>query len=1243
MPFWWAVIQRNENSSVDSSVRVIFFLQKVAGEKVFSYLRTIRTQYVYNKVRRRKNGMSMGDNNILANAICNFVKRSEKKGLVEIPLPTGFGKTHAVMQAMSMMVDSKTDSFSDVKRIIFTTTLKKNLPVEKLRKYYKGDFDKEVLLLKSNLDSLIDFYACGGFSDIPEKFKDEAFYKMDKRLGRLKVLQAKNEKTSDEFEYIQELKERVNEDEQGFRKHIRSILRENFRTSLEQKRALRKKSEFQWIGKLYPYIFIDEKKVIFMTMRKLLSGLSPLAGTGNSMLTEEFLKGAVIFIDEYDATKKDVKDEIIEEQLRERLDLIRVFRSVHSALHSERFSNDLLDVIHVNDYGLQRFYEGIITHANELYERFHLGLSYRQEDGLVDRKKNFLFYDSQFQTILEKGNYTIYAKEDKARHRMSIIKGESGSSIDGNVAIQDLLRKVDAFMKRFSYFIWRWANAYMIKENNKRIERKAKDGIELEIMTIDNAAYSIIDKFLSNQQEKRIIFSYYSKFNMQAMRDGQRLPYSYFANGFTMFELEDNDANNDDTMMSMVKIKDTPESIMAFIAENALVFAISATAAIPSATGNYCRDYLKELLKGDFHSLSEEDTELAGYIRSELETRNKPYHNEIEIEVSDVPEDEELIKERLINCFTDKECAQLCLKKIELEASELGEDKCSYYANKYMRLAYVVRLFANQKGQQTLLYLGKALPKDSDGSTLKKKVLDYIIEMVNVDAGLKGMYVIQSAILTSSNFNEAKEQISERLKNGEKLIIFSSYQTVGAGQNLQYPINESYRDNIVTLPHSYNYEKEERDIDSIYLDDITYLTENINDVKHFDLKRNMYHLMQVMECFGNYEISVETKRELVKAGFNSLQNIRPKCNVSLNDAQSIKLHVTRDVIQAVGRMGRTCMRNKHISIHIYEKVLRQLDHNTLMAEFNSEEVKAVGRKLKAKEATACVDNQLQLAMLRANTISVQVSGKILSTVKRSFKGEWSKNDMRLWKELREFVLKHPTANEEDLADDDLRAYYINGLEPLSKYLFSVNDNSYRNIHVWFEDEDSFRKSKQIIKDGNGRLVVHKCSEDDARLQMLLNIKGVREMFQKRGYAEHFQTKKYIMSPALYTNIYKGALGEVCGRHIIEDSTSLKLEEIQDGDHFEYFDYRIEGNPNVYIDFKHWKISSAPYNDKDAIMAEIRNKMDIIGAQRVYIIGILKDSESIASVSADERIITIPYLVDENVKIAHDMLKYIKEV
>ena len=38
-------------------------------------------------------------------------------------------------------------------------------------------------------------------------------------------------------------------------------------------------------------------------------------------------------------------------------------------------------------------------------------------------------------------------------------------------------------------------------------------------------------------------------------------------------------------------------------------------------------------------------------------------------------------------------------------------------------------------------------------------------------------------------------------------------------------------------------------------------------------------------------------------------------------------------------------------------------------------------------------------------------------------------------------------------------------------------------------------------------------------------------------------------------VVKGTLGEVCGRFIIENSTLLKLEEIQDGSQFEYFDYK----------------------------------------------------------------------------------------
>jgi len=398
--------------------------------------------------------------------------------------------------------------------------------------------------------------------------------------------------------------------------------------------------------------------------------------------------------------------------------------------------------------------------------------------------------------------------------------------------------------------------------------------------------------------------------------------------------------------------------------------------------------------------------------------------------------------------------------------------------------------------------------------------------------------------------------------------------------------------------------------------------------------------MQVMECYGNYEISTEDKRSLVKAGFNSLQNISPHIQVSLYDTKSIKLQVTRDVIQAIGRMGRTFVRNNHITVYIYDKVLNTLDKETLFSEFNSPEVKALGEKA---FVSLSLQEDEKFVLCRANTISVQVASKIINTVRRSFKGAWSDNDIRLWKELREMTLKYPTASEDDYKNNELiRGYYINGLQPISKYLYSTNDNSFRNIHVWFGDEQSFKNSKQLIPDERDKLIIHKCSQEDARLQQILKFKGTMKMFEEKGYATTFSPNKYIMSPALYNNIYKGALGEVAGRYILEQSTSLNLKDIEDGSRFEYFDFEVDGEEGVYVDFKHWNTASAPYNDRDQTDKEIRSKMDRIHAKKVFIIGVLKDSDSEPSKSADGRIITIPYLIDKNGNIAKEMIKQIEE-
>lgn len=56
-----------------------------------------------------------------------------------------------------------------------------------------------------------------------------------------------------------------------------------------------------------------------------------------------------------------------------------------------------------------------------------------------------------------------------------------------------------------------------------------------------------------------------------------------------------------------------------------------------------------------------------------------------------------------------------------------------------------------------------------------------------------------------------------------------------------------------------------------------------------------------------------------------------------------------------------------------------------------------------------------------------------------------------------------------------------------------------------------------------------------------------------------------MSPVLFHNIYKGALGEVCGEFILSRERGMKLKPINDPDRFEFFDFEL--NDGIYVDFK----------------------------------------------------------------------------
>ena len=96
-----------------------------------------------------------------------------------------------------------------------------------------------------------------------------------------------------------------------------------------------------------------------------------------------------------------------------------------------------------------------------------------------------------------------------------------------------------------------------------------------------------------------------------------------------------------------------------------------------------------------------------------------------------------------------------------------------------------------------------------------------------------------------------------------------------------------------------------------------------------------------------------------------------------------------------------------------------------------------------------------------------------------------------------------------------------------------------------------------------------------------------------------------MSPPMFNNIYKGALGEAVGWYLFQKYAETTLEEIEEPEIFELFDYRIP-NTDIYVDFKHWVGSNNEVDNNEIILKKISTKGHSCGSRCVIIANILSD-------------------------------------
>ena len=320
--------------------------------------------------------------------------KMQGNGLLLLPLPTGAGKSYTVFKFIHDTVVE--NAHKD--KIIFITSLKKNLQPEELKERFNKDeleiFDQKVLYLKSNLDCVLEYLPeLNDAGLIPPQIQALKEYN---NLWRAVEFCIKMEKNTDfnVQDVVKTKKDEIqNTLERQFRRRVKQILdseiRNNYAGKVGYKQKLdylrNKKNKWSWLLKLYPQILTKDCQVYLMSMDKFLLRNDPIIEK-SYFIYKELAKDAIIFIDEFDATKNTILDRLTENAVKSKIDYVSAYKQIYDRLVHGDFPAEMTtasDKQKKSGYGQEKL-EAIIPgwkkRADEIYERFHM--KYRE----------FLFY-----------------------------------------------------------------------------------------------------------------------------------------------------------------------------------------------------------------------------------------------------------------------------------------------------------------------------------------------------------------------------------------------------------------------------------------------------------------------------------------------------------------------------------------------------------------------------------------------------------------------------------------------------------------------------------------------------------------------------------------------------------------------------------------------------------------------------------------------------------------------------------
>jgi hypothetical protein len=1140
--------------------------------------------------------------------ILNEYCKQFNPGLLLLSMPTGSGKTYNVL---NFIYSNYEDFAAQDRKILFITNLKKNLPIDELKERFIADgnedeFDKYVLFINSNVDTVLKKLLAID-DEIPDQFKTESYKQLK---SHIEILQ--NSKLPKEVKDSWETEIRKNL-EPKFRDIIKKELEKNFKTKKARISAIKNDRDYQWIGKLYPAVFTDEKTVFFLSIDKFVAKNTTLVEP-SYYFSERFIDKALIFIDEFDTTKEAVLKKIIESGLQHQVDLLDLFLNIHNHLMQNECPEKLLKESETfkkkssgkNWLSPRQQIETFREKANDIFTTYKLQHTCKSHEEFSTKQRDFLFYDYEFHYVLDR-HKRIEIIED-SQNRTNWIKAFDTKTKKTSIDIRSLLRDIAGFLTYFQRGIRNLAENYCHW-------KKEDDSIQ-EVFSLEFAVKTVLNHFRLDNTDVEFLTSKILEddFSYGLQTDkGTIQRQGFYDTGFRYHDIVDSDEHDTLSKIYMFNFSRTPESFLAGVCSKAMVVGISATAGLYTNIGNYDLEYLKSRLGNSFIRLKED---AIIRLKNAYSEATKGYDQVvIKTEFIGTDSQKEAIKQ-LEELLRDREAAQALWNTLNQKNTD-NKKNIEFLFDRYVRALTAWKYFLDHPDCHAFLCLFNKLPKPADPE-FDLNILYQYAELLLDDKKdvIDGCVSDTIFLLITDNFQENKEKLLNELKDNKRRFIISAYQTVGVGQNLQFPIPSSIEPiHINSLPkHS------DMDINGIYLDNPTNLLVNIYG-KNIEDDRFIKYIFQLEFLRQNGAFSLnQFKSKLDQAFHRYIGRDKPKRKaddfISLYNTNTYSRFLNKIIIQAIGRICRTNMKAPTIHILADASIRKHLSGFSL-----PEDVIPV-REYTALLESAGESTRQSEDLIEAQNRASHISNQISADIRRQLKMPWTPKTIKKWQDLREQVLRQPAIAKESECNPNWNSIYLHLPKPADSYYFS-HEYDYSGIEVFFSD-------------GYGKKEVKQVSEQTARLSDLMKINILHKLFIDSGWATTFPKSELMLTPPMFNNIYKGALGEVCGKHILQSLLNIDLLEL-DVDEFECFDFKTDRN--IYIDFKLWNDQVAV--PADELIDKIREKMAIVEADRVFVINILGSSDTAFGeiIQRDRKIVEVPYLC-KNDKVDDKAIEFI---